>query len=133
MGTALSHLQKEHEEDWDDSAQRKQPRMHLQNTQQPQPQNAQCPQLQNAHQPQPQNTQPPHSLHTQCPQPQNNENSQVFDIPDRYVEYIKERKEWDERIKRLNEKYNLDYYSSLESETNSEPEYRYEHKYETLI
>ena len=79
----------------------------------------------NAQQPQPQNP--------QCPQPQNNQNSQSFDIPDRYTEQIKVRKEWEERIERFNENYNLDCYSSLESETNSEPDYRYELKYETLI
>ena len=107
--------------------------MHPQNMQQPQPQSIQHPQMQNAQQLQPQNAQHPQSQHTQCSQPQNNQNSQLFDIPDRYAEQIKLRKEWEERIERLNEKYNLDYYSSSESDTNSEPDYRYEHKYETLI
>ena len=69
----------------------------------------------------------------QCPQPQNSQQS--FDIPDRYAEQIRLQKEWEERIKRLNEKYNLDYYSSSESDSDSDQEldYRYEHKYETLI
>ena len=37
------------------------------------------------------------------------------------------------RIERLNEKYNPDYYSSSESDTNSDQDYIYKHKYETLI
>ena len=107
----------EEHKDWEGNDQRKQPRMHPQSTQHPQPQNAQ--------QPQPQNV--------QCPQLQNNQNSQLFDIPNRYAEQIKLRKEWEERIERLNVKFNLDYYSSSESDTDSEPDYRYEHRYETLI
>ena len=99
----------EHKEDWDGDEQREQPRMCPQNTQQPQMQNA------------------------QCPQPQNNQNPQSFDIPNRYAEQIKLRKEWEERIERLNEKYNLDYYLGSESDTDSKSDYRYEHKYETLI
>ena len=48
---------------------------------------------------------------------------------------IRLQKEWEEKIERLNKKYNLDYYSSLESDSDSvqEQDYRYEHKYETLI
>ena len=39
------------------------------------------------------------------------------------------KKEWNEKLECLNEKYNLDYYSSSESDSDFEPE----HKYETLI
>ena len=60
---------------------------------------------------------------------------QSFDVPDRYAKQIKLQKESEERIKRLNKKYNLDYYSSSESDSDfyPEPDYRYKHKYETLI
>ena len=61
--------------------------------------------------------------------PQNAQQLQTFDVPDRYSEQIRLRKEWDEKMECLNEKYGLDYYSSLESDSNFEPE----HKYETLI
>ena len=73
----------------------------------------------------------PHNF--QHPQPQNS--WQSFDILNRYSEQIRLQKEWEEKIERLNEKYNLDYYSSLESDSDSDQEqdYRYEHKYETLI
>ena len=113
----ICNNEEEHKEDWDSNDQREQPRMH--------PQSSQCPQLQNVQQPQPQNA--------QNPQPQNIHNSQSFDVPDRYDEQTKLRKEWEERIERFNEKYSLDYYSSSESDIDSEPDYRYEHKYETLI
>ena len=58
-----------------------------------------------------------------------------FDILDRYSEQTRLQKEREEKIERLNGKYNLDYYSSLESDSNADQEqdYRYEHKYETLI
>ena len=61
--------------------------------------------------------------------------SQSFDVPDRYAEQIRLGREWEERIECLNEKYNLDYYSSSESDSSSspEPDHRYEHKYDTLI
>ena len=68
---------------------------------------------------------------TQHPQPQNAQHPQSFDVPARYSEQIRLRRECEERIECLNEKYNLDYYSSLESDFNSELEL--EHKYETLI
>ena len=69
----------------------------------------------------------------QCPLLQNSQQS--FDIPNKYAEQIKLRKEWEEGIQRLNKKYNLDYYSSSESDSDSnpKPDYRYKHKYETLI
>ena len=48
---------------------------------------------------------------------------------------MKLRREWEEKIERLNEKYNLDCFSSseLNSETNSDSDYWYDDKYETLI
>ena len=106
--------EEEHEDDWDSDMQN-QSRIHLQNTQCPQPQNKQHPESQNFQHCQPQNSQ------------------QSFDIPNRHAEQIHLRKEWEEKIERLNKKYNLYYYSSSESDTDSEPDYRYEHKYETLI
>ena len=73
----------------------------------------------------------------QCPQPQNlqqlqnfqHSQSQSFDIPNHYVEQVHERKEWEEKMERLNDKYGLDYYTSSESESDWEEE----PKYETLI
>ena len=53
--------------------------------------------------------------------PQNIQHPQSYDVPHRYLEQIILRREWDEKMECLNEKYNLDYYSSLED------------KYETLI
>ena len=66
---------------------------------------------------------------TQHPQLQNTQHPQSFDVPDRYSEQIRLRREWEEKMEHLNEKYNLDYYSSSESDSDFEPE----HKYETLI
>ena len=43
---------------------------------------------------------------------QNTQHPQPFDVPDRYSEEIRLRREWEENIEHLNEKYNLDYYSS---------------------
>ena len=53
----------------------------------------------------------------------------IYVVPDRYTEQIRLRRDRDENIKCLNKKYNLDYYSSLESNSNFE----LEHKCETLI
>ena len=61
--------------------------------------------------------------------PQNPQHPQTYDIPDRYSEQIRPRREWDEKMEHLNAKYNLDHYSSSESDSNFE----LEHKYETLI
>ena len=97
--------EEEHEEDWDGNRQKEQPRM--------------CPQ----------NTQHPQSQNTQHPQPQNSQHPQSFDVPDRYYEQIRLRKDWEEKIESLNKKYNLDYYSSLESKS----DFELEHTYETLI
>ena len=52
------------------------------------------------------------------------------EVPDRFSQQYKLEKEWNERMEHLNDKCNLDYYSS--SESNSESEYM-EHKYETVI
>ena len=79
-----------------------QPQMCPQNLQHPQPQNIQYPEMQNFQHPQLQNSQ------------------QSFDIMDRYAKQIRLWKEWEEKIKRLNEKYNLDYYSTSESESDSD-------------
>ena len=46
-----------------------------------------------------------------------------------FSQQIKLETEWNEKMEHLNEKYNLDYYSSSESDSDFEPE----HKYETHI
>ena len=51
----------------------------------------------------------------------------TYDILDRFCQQYKLEKEWNERMDCLNDKYNLDYYSSSKSDSESE------HKYETLI
>ena len=61
--------------------------------------------------------------------PQNAPHCQTYDVPDRYSEQIMLRREWDEKMECLNEKYGLDYYSNFESDSDFKPE----HKYETLI
>ena len=45
------------------------------------------------------------------------------------------QREWEGKIETLNKKYNLDFFSSstLDSEFDEEENYKYEHKYETLI
>ena len=60
---------------------------------------------------------------------QNPQHPQSYNFPDRYTEQIRLRRELDEKMECLNEKYHLDCYSSLESKSDFEPE----HKYETLI
>ena len=55
---------------------------------------------------------------------------QSFDIPDHPTEQIHLRKEWDEKMKRLDDKYGPDYYFSSESKSGWDEE---EPKYETLI
>ena len=60
---------------------------------------------------------------------------QSFDVPDRYVEQIYLRREWEEKMERLNKKYRLNCFtdSELDSESDEGENYQYEHKYETLI
>ena len=106
------------EEDWDGDMQNQQhPQQNIPHTQtlgaqQPPQKNFQCHQAQNL--------QPPQTF----------QHSQSFDIPDHYAEQICLRKEWDEKMERLSEKYGLDYYLSSESESDWDEE---EPKYETLI
>ena len=57
--------------------------------------------------------------------PQSPHHPQSYDVPDRYSEQIRLRREWDEKMEFLNEKYNLDYYSSSESDSDFEPEHKY--------
>ena len=61
--------------------------------------------------------------------PQSPQHPQAYDIPHRFSQQIKLEKEWNEKMEHFNEKYNLDYYSSSESDSDFEPE----HKYEMLI
>ena len=57
---------------------------------------------------------------------------QTYDVPDRYSEQIRPRREWDEKMEHLNANYNLDYYSSSEPNSNFEPEHKYERLIETF-
>ena len=80
----------------------------------------------------------PHCPQTQDYQvPQNFQctQTQPFDIPHRYVEQICLRREWEKMMEKLNEKYGLDYFSDsdLDSKSYEGENYKYEHKYETLI
>ena len=61
--------------------------------------------------------------------PQIPQHPQTYDVPDRCSQQISLQKEWNEKMEHLNEKYHLDYYSSSKSDSDFEPE----HKYETLI
>ena len=61
--------------------------------------------------------------------PQSPRHPPAYDIPHRFSQQNKLEKEWNERMEHLNKKYNIDYYSSSESDSDFEPE----HKYETLI
>ena len=58
-----------------------------------------------------------------------------FNVPDCYAEQIGPRREWEEKMEWLNKKYRLDYFSDseLDSESDEGENYRYKHKYETLI
>ena len=81
-------------------------------------------------------TLPEHEIHSTL-QPQNfqNSQSQTLDVPDRYSDQIRLHREWEEKLERLNNKYGLNYFSDseLDPESDEGEEYRYEHKYETLI
>ena len=99
----------------------------MQNQQHPQ-QNIPCTQTLGAQQPPQKNFQYPQAQNPQ--QPQNFQCSQSLAIPDCYAEQIHLRKEWDEKMERLNDKYGLDYYLSSEPELDWNEE---EPKYETLI
>ena len=61
--------------------------------------------------------------------------SQPFYVPDRYLEQMRLCREWEEEMARLNGKYGLDCSSAseLDSESDKGEDYRYEHKYETLM
>ena len=124
------------EEDWDGDhqkrLQRSIPSTQAQNAQQPQkknlqkPQNSQQLQMPGFQCPQTQNYQKPQNF--QCSQ------SQTFDIPERNSNQIRLHRELEEKMERLN-KYSLDCFSDSELDSKSDvgKDYRYEHKYETLI
>ena len=80
--------------------------------QNPQPQYLQHPQPQTLQHPQLQSSQHAEKKNFQHPQSQNNQKS--FDVPDRYAEEIRLQREWEEKIERLNEKYNHDCFSTSE-------------------
>ena len=88
-----------------------------------------CLQVQNFQQPQ--NMQQSQMPSCQCPQPQNfqHSRSQSFDVLDWYAEQLCLRREWEEKMERLNDKYGLDYYSSSDTESDWDKV----HKYETLV
>ena len=83
--------------------------------------------MQDSQQPQTQDYEVPQNL--QCTW------TQSFDIPDRYAKQICLRREWEEKMEKLNEKYGLDCFSNseLDSKSDEGENYRYEHKYETVI
>ena len=63
--------------------------------------------------------------------PQNPQHAQTYDVPDRYSQQIWLQKEWNKKMEHLNEKYNLDYYSSssliltLSQNTNTKHLYKF--------
>ena len=61
--------------------------------------------------------------------PKSPQYSSSYDIPDRFSEQYKTEEGRKERLEFLKDKYNLDYYSSSDSDLESE----LEHKYEILI
>ena len=73
--------------------------------------------------------------HKASQHPQSKNNQKSFNILDRYSKQIRLQREQEEKIERLNKKYNLDCFSSseLDSESDEEEDYKYEHKYKTLI
>ena len=68
----------------------------------------------------------------QDPQPTQ---TQSFNVQDKYMEQIHLRREWEKKMERHNEKYNLDCFfsSELDSESDEGEDYRFQHHYETLI
>ena len=68
--------------------------------------NIPCSQTLGTQQPLQKNFQHPQAQNLQ--QPQNFHHSQSFYIPDHYAEQIHLRKEWDEKMERLNDKYSQD-------------------------
>ena len=75
---------------------------------------------------------PKTTRYPQNPQPTQ---TQSFNVLDRYAEQIHLRREWEEKMERLNEKYGLNSFSDSElgSESDEGENYQYEHKYKTLI
>ena len=55
------------------------------------------------------------------PQPQNTQHPQSLNVPDRYSEKIRLKREWEEKIQCLNQKYNLDTFFSFELDSDFEP------------
>ena len=78
---------------------------------------------------------PQHTQDYQVPQNLQHTCTQSFGALDRYAEQIHLRREWKEKMERLNEKYGLDYFSDseLDSELDEGENYRYVHKYKTFI
>ena len=78
---------------------------------------------------------PQHTQDYQVPQNHQPNQTQSFNVPDRYAEQMHVRREWEEKMERLNEKYGLDYFSDseLDSELDELENYQYEHTYKTLI
>ena len=59
----------------------------------------------------------------------------TLSLNDKYPNKTRAKQQWEEEMERLNEKYNLDCFSSseLDSESDEGEQYHYEHGYETLI
>ena len=87
-------------------------------------------QTQNMRQIQPQN--PQHTQDYQTPQNPQPTWMQSFNVLDRYAEKIHIRREWEEKMERLDENYGPDCFSDsvLYSELDEGKNYQYEHKYE---
>ena len=67
--------------------------------------------------------------------PQNSQKPNQETLIDQYASQSKIRKQWEAEMERLNAKYNLDCFSDseLNSESDEGEQYKYEHRYETLI
>ena len=63
---------------------------------------------------------PQHTQDYQVPQNPQPTQTQSFDVPDRYTEQICLRREWEEKMERLIEKYGLDYFSDSELDSESD-------------
>ena len=59
----------------------------------------------------------------------------TLSLNDKYPNKTRAKQQWEEEMERLNEKYNLDSFSSseLDSESDEGEQDHYEHGYETLI
>ena len=73
----------------------------------------------------------PQSMKQTTPQDPQPTQTQSFNVPDKYVDPIHSRREWEKKMESLNEKYNLDCFSSseLDSESDEGEDYRFQQHY----